>query len=808
MNRNGEGSHRRSSILRAINDRSMSLVSSSMSMDERDYNERSFYSFRDSFNVTGYSCNDDNNNDDKSIDGNGIKSVGSLREDKPVILVKVEERNIEVPARMIAELKNIEANKTFDDITDLTGVERSSIFELESEEAMVKTPDRRKSVTGLSTEAVVEMCNRVSSVLTDIRCDSTLPRYLRDTDFATIAEDTDCRSSNVIEHSPIETTERSADFYLKNKKMSISPKSSKRRSVNKFTAEALEDMCHRVSSVLTDIRCDSTDPRDCRDTDYATIGEEANCRSSNLTEHPLEESTGRDADSSSKKSVGSWDEDRFLEIALGDDRFEENLTDGVHTGNGTCSDLAAIEPISERSPIPITVLEPPNIPKTKSPSCRNSNTLNRSMSIYRTLSHRIKKKFRPIFRPDRKEEAPKASVPIPSRIDDSDRIGRLLREVKIQQTIINQSTKALDLCTSLKQFTDSTERAESERSLLLASLRGKAALEEIKFITSDEQKKDIFSEKGEVTISEMSLDLRSCIGSEDDETEWFVVVVSQGLRVWATRPVSCRTEDNRVNFTGSVSMADLTPGFKVLVRVYTLKLGRDVYSDEDKYRKRKISRKHFRLSSSSIFGKTDVSSPIRNRVLGTANTSFVLSGFTELVLHDLSVCSPWPLIMVPANSRLRGSIDLDIACRLHFSMRHEGFLNHGDEAGGLASWNRRWCVLRGHTLKFWNYPREEETKEPLKVIELMDCVSDVVATVDRKICAKPRTLLIETKRSRQPGDRNSIIIECKSACTIVRNLLSYDSAPELDEWCRKINEVIAALEDWNVIGRRSQSSGI
>ena len=161
---------------------------------------------------------------------------------------------------------------------------------------------------------------------------------------------------------------------------------------------------------------------------------------------------------------------------------------------------------------------------------------------------------------------------------------------------------------------------------------------------------------------------------------------------------------------------------------------------------------------------------------------------------------------MPLNSILHGTIDLSIACRLHLSVTHEGFITHGDEAGGYARWNRRWCVLKGHTLMFWNYPREQEVKEPLMTIKLINCVSKKITTADRTICARPRTLLLEIMRNKNEEDKNNMVIEYQTPGTkIVRHFLFCDTLPDLMEWTAKLNHVIFALREWNVIDSKSQA---
>lgn len=225
---------------------------------------------------------------------------------------------------------------------------------------------------------------------------------------------------------------------------------------------------------------------------------------------------------------------------------------------------------------------------------------------------------------------------------------------------MNQAAKALNVCHTMKEFTDSSERVESERLLLLASLRRKSALEEMKRITSEESVdggKEFYGERGEITIKDMSLNLHECINREaqDGESiEWFVVVVSQGLEVWATRAISRSTNDLRICLPEAISMPNLTPNFKILVEVYSLKLRRSTYDHDEKYRihnkhKRSSSCPPFFVSPTKMLKKTErpLSPKIAyNQSSRNRNTSFVLAGLVELFLHDLSLSSPWPLMLV------------------------------------------------------------------------------------------------------------------------------------------------------------------
>lgn len=129
-------------------------------------------------------------------------------------------------------------------------------------------------------------------------------------------------------------------------------------------------------------------------------------------------------------------------------------------------------------------------------------------------------------------------------------------------------------------------------------------------------------------------------------------------------------------------------------------------------------------------------------------------------------------LQVPKNSMLKGTISLNLDCKLCLTMTASGFVNFGEDSGGYAAWNHRWCVLEGRYIYFWNYPEDQETRKPIHTLDLQFCTSRKIAQVNNILCARSKTLNVEIARSRNSGDRNSTLIECKSTCTIIRHVLS------------------------------------
>ncbi|XP_011296731.1 uncharacterized protein [Fopius arisanus] len=98
---------------------------------------------------------------------------------------------------------------------------------------------------------------------------------------------------------------------------------------------------------------------------------------------------------------------------------------------------------------------------------RDTSTLNRSETFYRTLSYTIKKKIRAALTRDK---SPEVALPNESQgqlafdKDAMDMIENILENIKIQQGMIEQASKALSACRMSKELAGNSEEVESERT--------------------------------------------------------------------------------------------------------------------------------------------------------------------------------------------------------------------------------------------------------------------------------------------------------------------------------------------------------
>lgn len=173
-------------------------------------------------------------------------------------------------------------------------------------------------------------------------------------------------------------------------------------------------------------------------------------------------------------------------------------------------------------------------------------------------------------------------------------------------------------------------------------------------------------------------------------------------------------------------------------------------------------------------------------------------GTTTIRIADLNKPVPFKLTPVSSCSTLTGIMTATLSSQVEITGTCSGFLTVGSQTGSCASWSRRWCYLEGPKLYYWNYPTEQGHCEPIGIIDLSYSVTSSVSQVDRELCARPRTLLLETGRLSSPQDKDSLVmVLCNASYTITRHYLQADNYEEMVNWKKRLNSVVAALRNWN-----------
>lgn len=153
----------------------------------------------------------------------------------------------------------------------------------------------------------------------------------------------------------------------------------------------------------------------------------------------------------------------------------------------------------------------------------------------------------------------------------NNKIQRLLDEVMRQQTIISQTSQALNLCASTVEFSGSTEAVEGERHLLVATHRRLACLNEVQRLKV-EGMVDRFGaakEKGTLTIQEVIIPLKqtyiSRLATDEINGHHLLCLVKYNEYVLATKTLPTLPGLKSVKFTDLLTFNEVFADFKVSI---------------------------------------------------------------------------------------------------------------------------------------------------------------------------------------------------------------------------------------------------
>lgn len=144
---------------------------------------------------------------------------------------------------------------------------------------------------------------------------------------------------------------------------------------------------------------------------------------------------------------------------------------------------------------------------------------------------------------------------------------------------------------------------------------------------------------------------------------------------------------------------------------------------------------------------------------------------------------------VPKCSTLCGQLIVTIESFVTIKEQYSGFLNVGTQTStNIVSWNRRWCSLFDTELRLWNDPVERG--KPVETIDLRLCINSFISVVDRSMCARPKTLLLEINNANR---------------RIIRYFLNADSINDMKKWETVFNSVVSSLRLWHCMKCNSVS---
>ncbi|XP_069822556.1 anillin-like isoform X2 [Dendropsophus ebraccatus] len=478
---------------------------------------------------------------------------------------------------------------------------------------------------------------------------------------------------------------------------------------------------------------------------------------------------------------------------------------------------SAISPLScVVSSLPELLEEPPENPKT---SGNEEILLPYSIDAYRTLRKNI-------------QEEPGAQLSVPAQnhltkrpnvehvlVDQKEKIKFLSKEVSSLQRIIEQSCCALSYCVDAEHGKGTRQEAEAERLLLVSYEKKKALLKELERLRGGKSEEPSTCPVGElrpclgsVTISDIRLPLKvDYVCSTFLETgpvgHYFLILIRYGAYDVVATPLASASDaqtGDTIIFPTTVVLNEASSDFKIEIEVYSLaQSGSTLVLDKRKSLKPKITPKKLLSSRKSSLNSPVVCSPAVNTPV--RSSSFLLVGSLTLTLESLGKLK-FPLDKVPFLSPLEGNLYLKLQCQSHSNVQRSGFLTMFEDVSGLGAWHRRWCVLSGNTLSFWAYPDQENCKEPLGRINLVNCTSVKVEAAKRESCARPHTLELITMRPQREDDVDTLVTQCRNMLCFTKSWLSADTKEDKQLWMDSLNQVLLDLRTWKTSPGKAASN--
>ncbi|XP_039192719.1 anillin isoform X2 [Crotalus tigris] len=388
------------------------------------------------------------------------------------------------------------------------------------------------------------------------------------------------------------------------------------------------------------------------------------------------------------------------------------------------------------------------------------------------------------------------------QINIKQKLQELNNEINMQQTVIHQTSQALNCCVDEDHGRGSQEEAEAERLLLIATEKRAALLEELnklknkgpqsKKIKADSTISRVSPSKGSVTLSEMRLPLKAdfiCnIQKADTANYYYIIMLKSDAKNMVATPLASTANSlcgDALSFSTTFTLQNVSSDFEINIEVYNL-IQKKEFIGVDK-KKKSIKSKKTNLLAPAM------TSPGGPNSVRTSN--FVLVGSHTISLSSVG-STKFLLDKVPFLSPLEGHIHLKVKCQTDSCVEERGFLTMFEDVSGFGAWHRRWCALSGNCISYWTYPDDEKRKHPLGSINLANCTNRQIEPANREFCARPNTFELITVRPQREDDKETLVSQCRDTLCVTKNWLSADTKDERNLWMQKLNQVLIDLRMW------------
>uniref|UniRef100_A0A8C6Y8V9 Anillin n=1 Tax=Naja naja TaxID=35670 RepID=A0A8C6Y8V9_NAJNA len=408
------------------------------------------------------------------------------------------------------------------------------------------------------------------------------------------------------------------------------------------------------------------------------------------------------------------------------------------------------------------------------------------------------------------------------QINIKQKLQELNNEINMQQTVIHQTSQALNCCIDEDHGRGSQEEAEAERLLLIATEKRAALLEELnqlknkqpqsKKIKADSTISKVSPSKGSVSLSEMRLPLKAdfiCnIQKADTANYYYIIMLKSGAENMVATPLASTANSlcgDALSFSTTFTLQNVSSDFEINIEVYNLIQKKELIGVDKKKKstKSKITYLFIFVAMTSPGGPNSVRTSNFTLVgshtillSSVGSTKFLLDKVINLHLELFSFHLHRKKFLVPFLSPLEGHIYLNVKCQIDSCVEERGFLTMFEDVSGFGAWHRRWCALSGNCISYWTYPDDEKRKHPLGFINLINCTNRQIEPANREFCARHNTFELITVRPQREDDKETLVSQCKDTLCVTKNWLSADTKDERNLWMQKLNQVLIDLRMW------------
>ncbi|KAM9753836.1 anillin, actin binding protein 2 isoform 2-T2 [Menidia menidia] len=412
--------------------------------------------------------------------------------------------------------------------------------------------------------------------------------------------------------------------------------------------------------------------------------------------------------------------------------------------------------------------------------------------------------------------APDTSKPQPS-INAKEKITALNEEAGKLQNVINQTLQALSCCIDEEHGRGSLEEAEAEKLLLVSCEKRSALLAEVARLREERSSESEEAAKedteyvslqpcrGTVSITSIQLPLKvEFVCSSHNRTgrasHYFFVLIRYGPCNIVATPLATAADarnGDTISFPTSVTLKDIRSSFEIDVEVYSLSHTSGTSCSMDRTATTTKSRVTPRkLLSTMKRSSNTVTSTTPTTLSARRSSNFSLVGSHKISLASLGH-TKFPLDKVPFLSPLEGNIYLHLDSKSHSNVQHQGFLTMFELISGFGVWHRRFFILEGCNMCYWNHPNDRETKEAEGSVSLSRFPSQCVRPVKRDSCARPFTFELVSSIAQQQDQNQEALAKC---------WFSADTKQERLDWMEKLNQALLDFHTWNRTESESQQA--